>query len=286
MRFKITLQRREGKAIPINYQYPLSAVIYKIIEKGNSECAQFLHTKGYGKGFKFFIFSQLNSVYKIASDRMNIESEEAYFFISFYLPLKTKHQQFHIDREKSNTQKETLTTTLTALETEAQKALQKMQDWLNDYNQKNNQLLSVEALHKLLALSNDWINTDQAALQTIEEQVNKSNTILTGWKQVMDSHKQNCVFEQPLEERLILNAAVKTEIEHKNKKHKNGENSFRSMDALERLHNQGYKVVVIFHVQEMTERIPVQIMVSKRRAGKVRWRLFDSYVYTSIIKIK
>ena len=41
-----------------------------------------------------------------------------------------------------------------------------------------------------------------------------------------------------------------------------------AMDALERLHNQGRKVGVISHVQEMTERIPVQIRVSKRPSGK------------------
>ncbi|HTE27749.1 AAA family ATPase [Flavitalea sp.] len=41
-----------------------------------------------------------------------------------------------------------------------------------------------------------------------------------------------------------------------------------AMDALERLHNQGRKVGVISHVQEMTERIPVQINVSKQQSGK------------------
>lgn len=41
-----------------------------------------------------------------------------------------------------------------------------------------------------------------------------------------------------------------------------------AMDALERLHNQGRKVGVISHVQEMTERIPVQIKVSKKSSGK------------------
>ncbi|MBS1778729.1 MAG: AAA family ATPase [Bacteroidetes bacterium] len=39
-------------------------------------------------------------------------------------------------------------------------------------------------------------------------------------------------------------------------------------DALERLHNQGRKVGVISHVQEMTERIPVQIKVSKQNSGR------------------
>ncbi|HEY6083264.1 MAG TPA: SbcC/MukB-like Walker B domain-containing protein, partial [Chitinophagaceae bacterium] len=41
-----------------------------------------------------------------------------------------------------------------------------------------------------------------------------------------------------------------------------------AMDALERLHDQGRKVGVISHVQEMTERIPVQIRVSKRASGR------------------
>lgn len=41
-----------------------------------------------------------------------------------------------------------------------------------------------------------------------------------------------------------------------------------AMDALERLHDQGRKVGVISHVQEMTERIPVQIQVLKHPNGK------------------
>ncbi|WP_343689416.1 SbcC/MukB-like Walker B domain-containing protein [Chitinophaga sp.] len=41
-----------------------------------------------------------------------------------------------------------------------------------------------------------------------------------------------------------------------------------AMDALERLQNQGRKVGVISHVQEMTERIPVQIRVSKQQSAK------------------
>lgn len=41
-----------------------------------------------------------------------------------------------------------------------------------------------------------------------------------------------------------------------------------AMDALERLHNQGRKVGIISHVQEMTERIPVQIRVNKQHSGR------------------
>jgi exonuclease SbcC len=40
------------------------------------------------------------------------------------------------------------------------------------------------------------------------------------------------------------------------------------MDALERLQDQGRKVGVISHVQEMTERISTQIIISKVSNGK------------------
>lgn len=43
-----------------------------------------------------------------------------------------------------------------------------------------------------------------------------------------------------------------------------------AMDALEKLHNSGRKVGVISHVQEMTERIPVQIRLLKVSGGKSR----------------
>ena len=41
-----------------------------------------------------------------------------------------------------------------------------------------------------------------------------------------------------------------------------------AMEALDRLHNQGRKVGVISHVQEMTERIFTQIKVSRYANGK------------------
>ena len=64
MRIKLTLIPQEKKcAIPINYQYPLSAAIYKILYSASSEYANFLHEKGYisakGKPLKLFTFSYL-----------------------------------------------------------------------------------------------------------------------------------------------------------------------------------------------------------------------------------
>ncbi|MCT4214236.1 AAA family ATPase [Elizabethkingia anophelis] len=323
--------------------------------------------------------------------------------------LKANQQQLNINSTKAHTQNDELAATLTALKTEAQSALQKMQDWLNNFNKKNNQSLNIEALHELLALSNDWITTERTALQTIDEEVTKANSVLAERKQAFDSHKQNRLSERPFEELNALNNTAKSEAEQK--KHKKGENNFQlqqneanknkigdllknitaqaaitenwsklneiigsadgkkfrqiaqeytldvllgyanihlqaltsrykieripsslglqvvdqdmgdevrtvyslsggesflvslalalglaslssrrmkveslfidegfgsldpttlniAMDALERLHNQGRKVGVISHVQEMTERIPVQIKVSKQQSGK------------------
>jgi len=87
MQIKITLSARNPKPlIPINYSYPLSAAIYRIISKGNAEYAAFLHEEGYGKGFKFFSFSQLQCNFKIAGDRFLLLQNEAVFKISFHLP--------------------------------------------------------------------------------------------------------------------------------------------------------------------------------------------------------
>jgi CRISPR-associated endoribonuclease Cas6 len=65
MRFKLTLKVEKeyfGNAIPINYQYELSAVIYKILSKSSEQYAIWLHDNGFELGlkrFKLFTFSRL-----------------------------------------------------------------------------------------------------------------------------------------------------------------------------------------------------------------------------------
>lgn len=88
MRFKITISPivSSSKTIPLNYQYPLSAAIYRIISKGDEEYASFLHEKGYGKGYKFFTFSDLKFKYKRDGDRMLLLDPKVEFTVSFHLP--------------------------------------------------------------------------------------------------------------------------------------------------------------------------------------------------------
>jgi CRISPR-associated endoribonuclease Cas6 len=91
MKFKLSFQISGKKNIlPINYQYELSAWIYKTLNSGNSEFADWLHNHGYSTGrkiFKLFAFSKIKpGKYKIVKDRMEIASGQASLYVSFFLP--------------------------------------------------------------------------------------------------------------------------------------------------------------------------------------------------------
>lgn len=65
MRFQLTLNRTtKQRMLPMDYQYYISAWIYKTIGKADKEFARFLHDEGYGadpgKLYKLFCFSRLN----------------------------------------------------------------------------------------------------------------------------------------------------------------------------------------------------------------------------------
>ncbi len=100
MRIKIQFKLPGNKQIlPLNYQYPVSAWIYKILQTADKEFARCLHENGYktskGKVFKLFTFSKLlfpKNTWKIIpkSDRMQIWARNAYLIISFQLPEQTE----------------------------------------------------------------------------------------------------------------------------------------------------------------------------------------------------
>ena len=64
MRFEINmlvLKDKNGTHLPINYQYELSAWIYKVLNDGDPIFSEWLHFKGYkskNKPFKLFTFSK------------------------------------------------------------------------------------------------------------------------------------------------------------------------------------------------------------------------------------
>ncbi|MEO5648442.1 MAG: CRISPR-associated endoribonuclease Cas6, partial [Ginsengibacter sp.] len=90
MRFLLTLECKKLPAsLPVNYQYPLSAVIYHIIQNADAEFSAFLHDTGYGRGFKsfkLFTFSDIITPFKMQGDRMQLLTNKATLSICFYLP--------------------------------------------------------------------------------------------------------------------------------------------------------------------------------------------------------
>jgi CRISPR-associated endoribonuclease Cas6 len=92
MRFKLTLRRTSAAyRLPLNYQYELSAWIYKVLEKASPEFSTFLHRQGYmyeNKQFKLFTYSSLEVPrYDIdrTAERLIIRSSEVYLQVSFCL---------------------------------------------------------------------------------------------------------------------------------------------------------------------------------------------------------
>ena len=96
MRFKIQFKLSgKNQKLPLNYQYPISAWVYKVLSKADTDFTNMLHNHGYqlenGKTFKLFTFSKLNfpkHTWKIIpkSDRMNIWARKAWITVSFQLP--------------------------------------------------------------------------------------------------------------------------------------------------------------------------------------------------------
>ncbi|MCS7035746.1 MAG: CRISPR-associated endoribonuclease Cas6 [Saprospiraceae bacterium] len=88
MQLRLTLECREPNPwVPLNYQYELSAWIYRVLREADAGYARFLHDEGYAAGpkmFKLFCFSNLDiPKFSIEGDRLRILSEEIGLFIRF-----------------------------------------------------------------------------------------------------------------------------------------------------------------------------------------------------------
>ncbi len=93
MRFKLTFSRNTDlDYLTIDYQYYISAWIYKVIGHGNHEFSDFLHTVGWGDGykkFKLFCYSPLNfGKPKLLKEKslFQIQQQELSLQVSFQIP--------------------------------------------------------------------------------------------------------------------------------------------------------------------------------------------------------
>lgn len=96
MRFKLTLSLPDShyRVLPLNYQYELSAWIYKVLNLGNASFSAWLHNQGYlakGRHYKLFTFSRLQvEQFKIRQDRLRILSPSVSLSLSFYTPVSAE----------------------------------------------------------------------------------------------------------------------------------------------------------------------------------------------------
>lgn len=98
MRFSLRLQLcgDKNRSLPINYQYELSAAIYRILSQSDDAYATWLHENGFevdNKKFKLFTFSNLQiPKYEIDKEygRIRILSDEVFWKISFLPDKSTK----------------------------------------------------------------------------------------------------------------------------------------------------------------------------------------------------
>jgi CRISPR-associated endoribonuclease Cas6 len=99
MRFSIQFTRTSGyDLLPMDYQYFISAWIYKTIKLSNDEFASFLHDRGYGsdegKLFKLFCFSRLEFGKPLllpAEKLFQISASTLRLLISFDIPITASH---------------------------------------------------------------------------------------------------------------------------------------------------------------------------------------------------
>jgi CRISPR-associated endoribonuclease Cas6 len=109
MRLKLHLQFTGPASLPINYQYPLSAAIYKIIQQADAMHSSFLHDSGYGKGHKLFVFSDLKVPFAVQQDRLLLKGHTAELMLCFHMPKTSESfieglflaQEFDVADQKS-----------------------------------------------------------------------------------------------------------------------------------------------------------------------------------------
>ena len=86
MRLKLNLLPENSPHLHVNYNYALSAAIYKLLRFGSEEFADILHNKGYklnGKVYKLFSFAlKFNKIISINKNRILLGKKNADLIIS------------------------------------------------------------------------------------------------------------------------------------------------------------------------------------------------------------
>jgi len=86
MRFKFTLKIVGEKLFPLNYNYALSAIIYKLLRFGSKEFSNFLHNVGFkldGKTYKLFSFGiKFNDKVKANRNHLLLSDDKVFLYVT------------------------------------------------------------------------------------------------------------------------------------------------------------------------------------------------------------
>ncbi|MEX2233176.1 MAG: CRISPR-associated endoribonuclease Cas6 [Cyclobacteriaceae bacterium] len=95
MELLLKFNRVRGNTLPTNYQYELSAWIYKVISRADIEYSDFLHETGFVFGsrkFKLFTFSQMDlRPYEISGSEIRLLGKEASLIVRFLVDVSLEH---------------------------------------------------------------------------------------------------------------------------------------------------------------------------------------------------
>jgi CRISPR-associated endoribonuclease Cas6 len=95
MELRLTLSVCGGDTLPVNYQYPISSWIYRVISQADAGYAEFLHQGGFRhdwRHFKMFTFSQLDArPYRVFGNRMRLLGKEVSLTLRFAVDSSMEH---------------------------------------------------------------------------------------------------------------------------------------------------------------------------------------------------
>jgi CRISPR-associated endoribonuclease Cas6 len=95
MEFRLILSVCGGDTLPVNYQYPISSWIYRVIGQADVGYADFLHRGGFQhdwRHFKMFTFSQLDArPYRVFGNRMRLLGKEISLTVRFAVDSSMEH---------------------------------------------------------------------------------------------------------------------------------------------------------------------------------------------------
>lgn len=108
--------------------------------------------------------------------------------------------QVNIDLAKAETEKQQLDADISRLIIDIDKNQNALQNWLNDYNHKNNQNLDFESLSQLLSIPMDQIASESKSLKLLDDQVLATTAALAEHKSIFEQHQHKKEFTREFDE--------------------------------------------------------------------------------------